>query len=134
MTRKRKLLGEARELLAEARGGRTPGGDDCQLTDCLPLPVRLEVIHGQERAIKERGTEDLVEGDLRPVVWAILGEWHAARPRLNRALRAARKKAGIPPASPYLARVCDLPMPQEVKGLLAGWERRAALDGEGTGG
>jgi hypothetical protein len=124
MTRKRKSLTEAKELLAEARGGRTAGGDDCQLTDCLPLPVRLEMIHGQERAIKERGNEELVEADLKPRTWIILAEWYRARPKLNKALRAARGKAGISPQTPHLTRVRDLPLPAEIVALMDDWDGR----------
>jgi hypothetical protein len=125
MTRKRTLLSEARELLTEARGGRAAGGDDPQLADTLPLAVRLAVIAAQERAVRERGTEGLAEGDLPATTWAILREWEAAGPKLNRALRAARRKAGIPPATPHSARVPDLPLPAEVVALMNDWSERA---------
>jgi hypothetical protein len=122
MNRKR-LLGEARELLAEARGGRTAGGDDPQLVDCLPFTTRLQLVEAQELALRE--AREVLEADLPPSTWAILAEWEQATPKLNRALRAARRKAGIPDTSPHLTRVADLPLPQEVKAMMNDWNERA---------
>jgi hypothetical protein len=93
--------------------------------DCLPLAVRLQMIEAQTKALLSRGSEELVEEDLSPEVWAVLVEWDKARPKLNKALKAARRKAGIPAGTPHLARVADLPLPQEVKAMMNDWNERA---------
>jgi hypothetical protein len=101
-----------------------PGEDDPQLTDCLPFGVRLRLIEAQERAERE-GRAALVAGDLPPEVWGILGEWQTAKGKLNKALKAARKRADIPPATPHLSSVRDLPLSAEVRQMLERWDRVA---------
>jgi hypothetical protein len=73
MTRKKKLLTEAKELLAEAREGRTADGDDVQLYECLPLAVALEILDAWERAGKE-GRKAPADADLLASARAILAE------------------------------------------------------------
>jgi hypothetical protein len=107
-----------------------PGADDPQLTDTLPLSIRLQMIKAQQRAVTERGSEELTEEDLPPSTWAVLREWDAARGKLNRALRQARRKAGIPAGTPHLARVRELPLPPDVRALLEKWEQMVSVSGD----
>jgi hypothetical protein len=104
-----------------------PGEDDPQLVDVLPLSVRLALILAQERARLQRGSEELVEADLPPATWDILTEWRAAASKLNRALRAARRKAGVPPSCPHAVRVRELPLAAEVRAMLERWEQLAEV-------
>jgi hypothetical protein len=107
-----------------------PGEDDPQLVDCLPLAVRLALILAQEKARLQRGSEDLVEADLPPTTWEILVEWRASASKLNRALKAARRKAGVPPSAPHAVRVRELPLAVEVRQLLDRWEQLVSISGD----
>jgi hypothetical protein len=106
-----------------------PGQDDPQLTDCLPLSVRMAMIIAQEKALLNRGSEELVEADLPATTWAILTEWDRSRAKLNKALRVARKKAGVPADRPHAVRVSQLPLAADVQALLDRWERQAEVTG-----
>jgi hypothetical protein len=110
-----------------------PGEDDPQLVDALPLAVRLALILAQERALLHRGTADLVEGDLPAGYWTVLREWDQARAKLNRALKQARRRAGVPPGSPHAVAVRELPLPPDVKQLLERWEMMVSVDGDDRG-
>jgi hypothetical protein len=68
----------------------------------------------QERSLLTRGTEDLVEADLPSTTWDILVEWRAAAGKLNRALRSAGKRAGVPPSVPHAVSVRQLPLAADV--------------------
>jgi hypothetical protein len=106
-----------------------PGEDDPQLTDTLPLSIRLQMILAQERALVNRGSEELVEADLPATTWEILTEWDRSRAKLNKALRVARKKAGVPADRPHAVRVSQLPLAADVQVLLDRWERQAEVTG-----
>jgi hypothetical protein len=94
--------------------------------------VRLAVLAAQERVIKERGNEELVEADLKPGTWGILREWEAAGPRLNKALRQARARLGLTaPADTYRLRPRDMGLPVEFREMMDDWERRALVEDRG---
>jgi hypothetical protein len=106
-----------------------PGQDDPQLVDCLPLGVRLAMILAQEKALLNRGSEELAEADLPPSTWGILTEWDRSRGKLNKALKAARRKAGVPADRPHAVRVRELPLVADVRALMDKWERTAEVSG-----
>jgi hypothetical protein len=110
-----------------------PGEDDPQLVDALPLAVRLALILAQERARLQRGSEELVEADLPPATWEILVEWRASASKLNKALRAARKKAGVPPSAPHAVSVRELPLAADVKAMMDRWEQAVSINGDDRG-